>query len=197
MAATFVGVGIGRAGRETPVELSGMAPACQCSGGDFAYGVLMSSFPPPYEQPPGQVPPPYGSAPYGTPPYGAPSPGYPAAPYGSPYGYGRPPARNGLAITSMVLGILALALSWTSFPGVILGVLALVFGIVAIARARRDRVSNKGMAIAGIVTGVAGAIIGAVIFIAAFRIAGDCRDQFGGTITEAELEQCVEDSVTG
>lgn len=167
-----------------------MAPACQCRRSNFAYGVLMSSFPPPYEQPPGQVP--YGSTPYGTPP-----PGYPASPYGSPYGYGRPPARNGLAITSLVLGILALALSWTSLPGIILGVLALVFGIVAIARARRDRVSNKGMAIAGIVTGVAGAVIGAVIFIAAFRIAADCRDQFGGTITEAQLEQCVEDSVTG
>lgn len=135
------------------------------------------SSPPPYD--PSGAPPPYGFPP----------------PPGQPQGYGRPAARNGLAITSLVLGILALATSWLSLPGIILGILALIFGGIALARARSDRVSNKGMAIAGLATGIVGLAIGTVLLIVGFRIAADCQDQYGADITEQELTRCIEDNV--
>lgn len=85
--------------------------------------------------------------------------------------HGRPPARNGLAITSLVLGIAALITSWLALPGIILGLLAVIFGGVGIARGRSDRVSNKGMAIGGLITGGLGLAIGVGLLIVGFQIA--------------------------
>jgi hypothetical protein len=70
-------------------------------------------------------------------------------PYGQPYGYGYPhvPPRstNGLAIASMVLGIL-----WLYWVG---SILALVFGYIAKNQIRERGESGDGMATAGIVLG--------------------------------------------
>lgn len=143
----------------------------------------------------GPYEPPSGQTPYG---YGYPAPGNPGQPQAYPWqpqAYGPRKARNGLAITSMVLGILALVTCWLTFPGIVLGILAVIFGGVGIARARGDRVSNMGMAIAGLITGIIGAVIGTVLFIFAFQIASDCQDQFGTQITDQELQQCIQDKV--
>lgn len=159
------------------------------------------------QQYPGQ-PSGYGSYPGypGYPGYGQPSPygqvpgygqipGYgQSPPYGQIPGYGRPPPRNGLSITSLVLGILALATCWLTIPGIILGVLAVIFGGVGIARSRQDGVSNKGMAIAGAITGVIGAVLGTILLIAGIRIASDCQDRFGPNMTEQQLQTCIEDN---
>jgi len=139
------------------------------------------SSPPPYEPPSGQ--PSSGS--------GYPPPTYP----GQPHAYGRPSPRNGLAITSLVLGILALLTCWLTFPGIILGILAVIFGGIGIARGRADRVSNKGMAIAGLITGVLGAAVGAVLLILALRISADCQEQYGPDLTQQQLERCIQDNV--
>lgn len=139
------------------------------------------SSPPPYDPSGGQTP------------YGFPPPNSP----GQPQGYGRPAARNGLAIASLVLGILALATSWLALPGIILGIVAIILGGIGLARARSDRVSNKGMAIAGLVTGILGLVIGAVLLILGFQLASDCAEQYGSDITEQELESCIEDRVGG
>jgi hypothetical protein len=89
----------------------------------------------------------WGPAPYGTqppgPPPGAPLPGA----YGQPYGYPYAPPRrtNGLAIASMVLGIV-----WLYWVG---SVLALVFGYIARRQIRERGENGGGMATAGIVLG--------------------------------------------
>jgi len=124
-------------------------------------------------------------------PYGFPPPNSP----GQPYGHGRHAARNGLAITSLVLGILALATSWLTIPGIILGILAVIFGGIGIARGRADRVSNKGMAIAGLITGIIAVAIGTVLLVLGFKLAADCQDQYGADITDQELTRCIEDKV--
>ena len=87
------------------------------------------------------VPQPYGQPPYGQQPFGQP----PYAP--QPYGYGYPPPQrtNGMAIASMVLGIL-----WIYWVG---SILALVFGYVAKKQIRERGDSGGGMATAGIVLG--------------------------------------------
>ena len=81
-----------------------------------------------------------------------PGPAY-GQPYGQqpyppqPYGYGYPPPRrtNGLAIASMVLGIL-----WLYWIG---SILALVFGYTAKKQIRERGEAGGGMATAGIVLG--------------------------------------------
>jgi hypothetical protein len=95
-------------------------------------------------------PQPYGQQPYGQQPYGQQSYGQP--PYGYPYA---PPQRtNGLAIASMVLGIL-----WLYWIG---SILALVFGYVARKQIRERNEGGGGMATAGIVLGWIGVGILAV-----------------------------------
>ncbi len=80
------------------------------------------------------------------PPPGSGGPG----PYGQPYGYPyAPPQRtNGMAIASMVLGIL-----WLYWIG---SILALVFGYVAKKQIRERGETGGGMATAGIVLGWVG-----------------------------------------
>ncbi|GAB4081132.1 DUF4190 domain-containing protein [Modestobacter muralis] len=103
---------------------------------------------------------PYGQAtPYGQPPQ-LPGQQPHVQPYGPPpYGYGYPPPQrtNGMAIASMVLGIL-----WIYWIG---SVLALVFGYVAKRQIRERGEAGGGMATAGIVLGWVGIGILAVILL--------------------------------
>jgi Domain of unknown function (DUF4190) len=102
-----------------------------------------------------QVQQPYGAPPaFGAlPPYAAPQP-YGPPPYGY-QDYGPPNrATNGMAIASMVLGIL-----WLWGVG---SILALVFGYVGRSQIRQRNEGGNGMAIAGIVLGWLG--VGLLIF---------------------------------
>jgi hypothetical protein len=105
--------------------------------------------------PPGQPPVPYpGQAPYPPVAYGQPVPGQPT-PYGQPQ-YGQPPypyeypttGTNGLAIASMILGLL-----WLFWLG---SFLAIILGHVARSQIKRRHQGGGGMAIAGLVLGYLG-----------------------------------------
>jgi hypothetical protein len=76
------------------------------------------------------------------------------------------PPTNGLATASLVLGIIALVLFWTVWLGVLLGVLAVVFGAVGRSKASNGA-PNKGMATAGLVLGIL-SIVGSILFVALF-----------------------------
>src|SRR5579862_7388309 len=68
--------------------------------------------------------------------------------------YGPPAKNSGMAIASMVLGIVAIPLTclWIGLP---IGIVALVLGIIALVGINKDplRRGGKGFAITGIVTG--------------------------------------------
>lgn len=111
--------------------------------------------------------------------YGYPPPvGYPDASgypgYGTAYGPGGwgAPAQpnNGLGIASMVLGIISLVTCWLWGLGIILGVLALIFGIIGRKRAKRGGATNNAMAVAGITTGAIGIALG-VLFLTLMIVA--------------------------
>lgn len=84
-------------------------------------------------------------------------------------GYDQPaqPARprNGLGTAALVLGILALVTSWTVFGGVVLGIVAIVFGIVGRGRARRGEATNNGSATAGLVLGTIGLLLSVALVV--------------------------------
>ena len=116
---------------------------------------------PPQPQPPQrQPPPPYGQPPYGgQPQYGQPQYGQPQypPPGWSPYGPAPSRSTNGLAIASLVLGIVWI---WG-----ITSVLAVIFGLIARRQIAERNEQGGGMAVAGIVLGVLG-IVGTIAMIA-------------------------------
>jgi hypothetical protein len=114
--------------------------------------------------PPPAPPPPPPPSPYPG-QWGAPSQQsahpYGPQPYGAPYGGWGPPTRtNGLAIASLVCGILPIY--W------ITSILALVFGYIAKSQIDRSQgtQTGRGMAVAGIVLGwVWMAVLGVIIVL--------------------------------
>ena len=78
-------------------------------------------------------------------------------------GAGAPPSSggNGLAITALVLGVVALLAAFVPFLGAVvalpLGFAAIVVGLIGRSRARRA--GGGGLAVAGVVTGAAGIVI--------------------------------------
>lgn len=132
----------------------------------------------------GSMPPPPPSYEGGT--------GYPGqgAPLGAP--------KNGFGIAALVLGILAIVLSWSAVGGIVFGVLAIIFAILGMRRASQGVATNKGMSISGLVTGIVGLIIGVIVAVAV----GSFLSVFGGTFNnftdcvkqagndQAKVQQC-------
>ncbi|URM92508.1 DUF4190 domain-containing protein [Streptomyces sp. MRC013] len=105
---------------------------------------------------------------------------------------------NGLAIAALVLGVAALLLFWTVFGGVVLGLSALVLGVVGARRARGGRAPHGGMSIAGAVLGALG-LVASVVIVAIgvsffdskeFRNFSDCVEH---AETQSEREACKDD----
>ncbi|MDG4865612.1 DUF4190 domain-containing protein, partial [Streptomyces sp. T-3] len=132
-------------------------------------GAPTDAVPPPPIGPEGPAQPAYG----GQPPYGGQPghpghpgyPGYPSYPGGGPgygWGYGQGPMpSNGMGTAAMVLGILSIVLfCFWGILSIILGILALIFGIMGRKKAGRGEATNGGMALAGIITGAIGIVVG-------------------------------------
>jgi hypothetical protein len=143
-----------------------------------------TNYPPPPYQPPG---PPFGypSVPPGypgpAPEYGGPQPGYGAVPpgYGPPLypggyyptpdypgAYGTQPSTlsgtNGMAVASLIA-------SFTGLLCCIGGVVGIVLGIIALDQIKRTRQEGYGLAVAGIVIGIATLIVALIVGIFAMR----------------------------
>lgn len=146
-------------------------------------------FGPPDDRPGSQPQQPWGSPP-GPPPgqqWGAPQgpPAHGAQPWGSTPGPGGPP-RNGLGVAALVLGILALVLSFTVVGGIVLGLAAVVLGALGRGRVKRREADNGGSATAGIVLGVLGIVIAGAVVAAGVA--------FFGSDTGQSLVECLEDA---
>ncbi|WP_328719127.1 DUF4190 domain-containing protein [Streptomyces sp. NBC_00247] len=152
-------------GSESPQQGAWTAPATGGFGPPPAqggYGPGPSTMPPPPVSPNGP-----GQQPVGQ--YGYPAPPQPYPAYTGYDAYGgqgvwAPVPSNGMGVTAMVLGIVSICLFFLwGVVSIVLGVLALVFGILGRKRARRGEANNGGQALAGIITGSVGIFIGAVV----------------------------------
>lgn len=183
---------------------------------------------------PGPDPQPYGKAPVqaGYAPYGAGAipqapAAQPAQPYASaaggdasrqygavpaqvppgqpPYGY-QPKPGKGLAIASLVLGILALPLSWVPIVGLfcaVMGIVAIVLGIIGIKKASAGTASGKGLAITGLALGALSVFLAVAMTIFTgpimFKMLGDpqfmemVREVANGNVNQEELDQWTTD----
>ncbi|NNH73904.1 DUF4190 domain-containing protein [Nocardia uniformis] len=136
--------------------------------------------------PPGQYPPPGG--------YPEQPGGYPQQP-GQQY-WQEPQKGKGLAITALVLGIIALLFCWTVIGGILFGVLAAIFGLIALLS---KKAGGTGLAITGLILGIIGLIIAVIIGVVAwgfleetgFTDFTDCVNKANGDQTK--IEQCESD----
>ncbi|MFI5984860.1 DUF4190 domain-containing protein [Streptomyces sp. NPDC051555] len=167
-------------------------PGGESTGGPFGQ---------PQPQPPSQPAPAYGypaqPAPPGAGAYGYPTqpdqggypgypgyqgypgyPGYPGQP-GYPGGYAAP--RNGFGVTALVLGILSVVGCITSVFAVVMGIVAVVFGALGRQRAGRGEADNGGMALAGLILGIVGIVLGGLMLAAILTGIMDenARDPYG------------------
>ncbi|MFJ3666706.1 hypothetical protein ACIPSE_09660 [Streptomyces sp. NPDC090106] len=126
--------------------------------------------PNPFAAPTGAVPPPPiapdgpGRMPYA----GYAAPGAPAQGYGYPggpqtgyYGWpGQAMPENGMGTAGLVLGVLS-AIVFCLWPlAIVLGVLGVIFGAVGRGKAKRGVSTNAGQALAGIICGAVGIVLG-------------------------------------
>jgi uncharacterized membrane protein len=58
-----------------------------------------------------------------------------------------------MGTAGLVLGIIGVVLCWSPL-GIILGILAIIFGSVGLSRAKRGEATNRGAATAGLVLGI-------------------------------------------
>lgn len=113
----------------------------------------------------------------------------PSQPY-QPY-TPRPPGgtggTDGLAITALVLGVVALPMFWIG----LVGVSAVVVGIVALTRISRGGRRGRGMAVTGLVLGALSLpMFGAVVFVTTLGETGRLRP-----ISEAQTGECLDVSL--
>jgi len=144
----------------------------------------------PYGQP-AESPLGYGSAPQQ--PYGAPPPyGYGLQP--PPYsGYVQPTSTNGKAIAALVLGIASIVLCWLSIFDAVFVILALIFGLIALSETKNGRSRGRGLAVAGLVCMVVGALLATLISVKVFRAVDRC-----GGLNQADrssFNQCLKDNL--
>ncbi|MGU3436164.1 DUF4190 domain-containing protein [Actinomycetes bacterium M1A6_2h] len=137
----------------------------------------------PYNQP-GQ--PQYGQPQYGQPQYGQPQSGQPQ--YGAAPGYGQPPVspKNGFGLAALILGILSILAFWSFGFGIVLGLLAILFGFLGRSRVKKRVATNGGVALTGIVLGIIGVIAG----IAFLWIVVWAADKVGFT----DYASCISDA---
>lgn len=145
----------------------------------------------------------YGGGDYGSGGSGGASGGYGPPAYGPPAGgYPAPAGNNGLAIASLVLGILALLGVCLAGFGGLLGIVAIILGVLARKKVKLGQAGQGGLAIGGIVTGAIGLVLGVIVMIYFIWVVGIFTQNAEGmmactTLPEDQQQQCIEDLING
>jgi hypothetical protein len=170
------------------------------NAGSNPYGSAYGPPPPgygsdnPFANPPGT---PYTDPRQQQPPYqypGPPSPYGPGAPVPPPYrGYTQPGGNSGKAVAALVLGILSIVFCWLSIFDAIFIILALIFGLLALSETKNGRSKGRGMAVAGLVCLVIGALLATIISVKVFRAVDRCGG-FDQT-NQSSFNQCLRDNL--
>ncbi|WP_436997957.1 DUF4190 domain-containing protein [Streptomyces sp. enrichment culture] len=122
--------------------------------------------------------------------------------HGQPMAHGQPARtgerRNGFGIAALVLGIAAVLLFWTAFGGIVLGLLAVIFGVLGFRRGRRGVATNGTMAIIGAVLGALALVVSSVLLAMGvavinsdeFKSYQDCIEQAN---SQSDRQDCARD----
>ncbi|MFK4213241.1 DUF4352 domain-containing protein [Streptomyces sp. NPDC030920] len=114
----------------------------------------------------------------------SPQPQQPYAPAQMP---GMRPARNGLGIAALVLGVIGAVSGLVPFlfwlAGV-LGLIALILGLAGRGRAKRGEATNKGVTTFGAVLGLISLILAVVGAVITFKAVGDAVDELDKAVSD-------------
>lgn len=106
---------------------------------------------------------------------------------------------KGLAVASMIIGIVSIVLSLTIYFSIPLAIISIILGIIALVK----KADGKEKAIAGIICSAVGIILVIIMLVMIFRIYGTVADMFGisifellkkvgsGEISQEELTQLI------
>ena len=106
--------------------------------------------------------------------------------------------RNGLALASMILGIVAVTIAWMPFivvVGAVCAFLAVVFGVIALVRAKRSA-TGRGFAVAGLITGGVGALLCVVGVVLSFAVVRAVDRYDNPAANEVTVTSCEIDGST-
>jgi hypothetical protein len=119
-----------------------------------------------------------------------------------------PPPKNGAAVWSLVLAVLALLFCWLSALGVLVGtggvigfglvpivvaLIAILLGIAGSRRASREGAKGRGVAVTGLVVGIVALIAAVLITIGSSLALVVFPGGLGGTLQQAQ--QCIRQQV--
>ncbi len=102
-----------------------------------------------------------------------------------------PARRSGVAVAALVLGVLAIPLALTVYLGALAGMLGLLLGLIGVVRTRRGRATGRGMALAGVVTGLIGLVLATSLVALSLRTYQQCETRLGHPPSRAEWDDCV------
>lgn len=77
---------------------------------------------------------------------------------------------NTLGLVSMILGIAAIPLICCFYLGVPVGIAAAVMGFMGKQKADQGQATNRGQAMAGLITGAIAAVLGIILFVLVIAI---------------------------
>ncbi|MDQ0791110.1 membrane-bound ClpP family serine protease [Streptomyces sp. B3I7] len=108
------------------------------------------------------------------------------------------PRRNGFGIAALVLGLVGAALFWTVFGGIVLGLLALIFGVLGHRRSKRGLATNGIMSVVGAVIGTLALVVSSLLLALGvavfksddFKSYQDCLQHADG---KSDRQQCAKD----
>ena len=106
--------------------------------------------------------------------------------------YASQPRSNGVAVAALVIGILALVSGFIPFLGIlfasVLGIIAVIAGIVGLRRAKARAGEGRGMSIAGLVMGALGVILAVLQVVGIASLFGNPEMQQQIEEFESEIE---------
>lgn len=101
------------------------------------------------------------------------------------------PRQSRLATAALVLGILAVPFGLLVYPGVLLGAVAVICGVLGLVATRGDRALGRARAGVGLVAGLVALTIALSLGWQGLRTVRDCQDRIGHRPDHAEIQACI------
>ncbi|MDN3270645.1 DUF4190 domain-containing protein [Streptomyces sp. MA15] len=117
---------------------------------------------------------------------------------GYPQQAGTGERRNGFGIAALVLGIVGALLFWTAIGGIVLGLLAVVFGVLGFRRGKRGVATNGTMAVIGAVLGALALVVSSVLLALGVAVINsdefkDYQDCIDHANSQSDRQECARD----
>lgn len=114
-------------------------------------------------------------------------------------GYPAPQRNNGMAIASLIVGILSIPACFGYGLGLVMGIVAIVLGVLARKKVKLGQAGQGGLALGGIITGIVGVVLGAIFLamvVFAFGMFGSAISDCATISDPIQQQQCIEDNVS-